>query len=83
MGKTDAMAWDMTTRQRISKALFGRDYKLDYYVQIIIQIIQIYQIYAKSRSALGCIHIPLNQTRHDNVHFVPANPTDTVYNQSK
>jgi hypothetical protein len=37
------------------------DYKLDY-SQIIIQISHTYQIYAKSRSALGRIHIPLNQT---------------------
>jgi hypothetical protein len=50
------------------KALFGRDYELDY-SQIIIQIIHIYQIYAKSRLTLGCIHILLNQTRH-NVHFI-------------
>jgi hypothetical protein len=64
------------------KALFGRDYKLDY-SQIIIQIIYTYQIYAKSRSTLGHIHILLNQIWHNNVHFVPANRTDAVYNQSK
>jgi hypothetical protein len=52
----------------IYKALFVWDYKLDY-SQIIIQIIHTYQIYAKSCSALGRIHIPLNQTRH-NIHFV-------------
>jgi hypothetical protein len=44
------------------------DYELDY-SQIIIQIIHTYQIYAKSRLALGRIHILLNQTWH-NVHFV-------------
>jgi hypothetical protein len=52
------------------KALFGRDYKLDY-SQIIIQIIYTHQIYAKSCSALGHIHILLNQTSHY-VHFAPT-----------
>jgi hypothetical protein len=59
----------------VIKALFVWDYKLDY-SQIIIQIIYTYQIYAKSRSALGCIHIPLNQTQH-NIHFVDGRSLHT------
>jgi hypothetical protein len=52
----------------VPMALFVWDYKLDY-SQIIIQIIHTHQIYAMSRSALGHIHIPLNQTWH-NIHFI-------------
>jgi hypothetical protein len=37
MDKTDARARDMTTRQQISKALFGRDYNPDY-SQIILRL---------------------------------------------
>jgi hypothetical protein len=52
----------------IHKALFSRDYKLDYF-QIMIQIIHTYRIYTKSHSAFGPIHILLNQTWH-NIYFV-------------